>query len=187
MKLRIIRFNSVNSTNDEAIKLIKINKCYPSIISAKIQKKGRGTMGKKWISLKGNLFISIFFEIDKKKIKVDEFLKININLIKSILDEYSKYKIGIKFPNDLLVKGCKISGILQEIIEHKSKKFLIIGIGVNTFLSPKDKGTKTISLLDCSNRTLTNLILMNKIKIKYEKLISDINKFSSNYIKKKYI
>ena len=39
----------------------------PTLITSLKQTKGRGTMGKKWISKKGNLFISIFFEINQKK------------------------------------------------------------------------------------------------------------------------
>ena len=64
MKLKITKFSSVKSTNDEAIKMIKHNKLRPGIIVATNQSKGRGTMGKKWISQNGNLFISIFFVVE---------------------------------------------------------------------------------------------------------------------------
>ena len=57
MKIKVIRFKTVNSTNDIAIKLIKAKKINPALIISKKQTKGRGTMGKKWISLKGNLFL----------------------------------------------------------------------------------------------------------------------------------
>ncbi len=57
----MIKFKNVKSTNDEAIKLIKSNKTKPTIIHSYNQSKGRGTMGKKWISKKGNIFLSIFF------------------------------------------------------------------------------------------------------------------------------
>ena len=63
MKLKLIKLNSVKSTNDEAIKLIKKNKLSPCLITAKRQTRGRGTMGKKWISEKGNLFGSILGSI----------------------------------------------------------------------------------------------------------------------------
>ena len=49
-------------------------------------------MGKKWVSLKGNLFASIFFRINLKKIKINNFLNINTNLIRNILRVYSKKK-----------------------------------------------------------------------------------------------
>ena len=67
MKLRSLKFKSVKSTNDIAIRLIKKNNIRPSIILSETQTKGRGTMGKKWISKKGNLFLSIFFDMTKKK------------------------------------------------------------------------------------------------------------------------
>ena len=58
MKLKFIKLDSVISTNDEAIDLIKKkNFLKPAIISANNQKKGRGTHGRKWISKKGNIFI----------------------------------------------------------------------------------------------------------------------------------
>ena len=67
MKIKLLRFKSVKSTNDIAFKLIKKNNFSPTMILSEIQTNGRGTMGKKWISRKGNLFISIFFEMNQKK------------------------------------------------------------------------------------------------------------------------
>ena len=63
MKLKLKHYNCVTSTNDEAIRLIKNRSFSPKLIQANLQTKGRGTMGKKWVSIKGNLFLSIFFEI----------------------------------------------------------------------------------------------------------------------------
>ena len=68
MKLKIVSFKSVKSTNDKAIKLIKFDKLNFGLVSSEIQTKGKGTMGKKWISCKGNIFISVFFNIDLIKI-----------------------------------------------------------------------------------------------------------------------
>ena len=48
MKLKILKFNNVKSTNDEAIKLIKSNKFLLGLVSANSQTNGRGTMGKKF-------------------------------------------------------------------------------------------------------------------------------------------
>ena len=64
MKLKIIKFKSVKSTNDVAIKLIKKQNHSCGLIISDAQTKGRGTMGKKWISKKGNIFISTFFKVN---------------------------------------------------------------------------------------------------------------------------
>ena len=113
MKIRLIKFKSVKSTNDIAIKLIKKKRVLPTLISSETQKKGRGTMGKKWISQKGNLFISIFFEIDQKKITYKQFAILNAFLLRKLLSKIISKKIKIKWPNDLFHKKEKISGILQ--------------------------------------------------------------------------
>ena len=51
MKFKILRFKSVNSTNDVAINLIKKNMIYPSIIISDIQTNGRGQRGKRWFGV----------------------------------------------------------------------------------------------------------------------------------------
>ena len=186
MKLRIVKFKSVKSTNDEAIKLIRSDKCLLGLVSTNSQIKGRGTMGKKWTSQKGNIFISIFFKVNLIKIKIDNYLIINANIIKKILNEYTKKIIKIKKPNDLLIDGKKICGILQEVIDHKKEKYLITGIGINTKISPPNKDFKSTSLKINSSRNISNKNIIDKIKKNYDKLISDINNYNSLYIKKKY-
>ena len=113
MKLRSLKFKSVKSTNDIALMLIKRDNIKPSIISSERQTKGRGTMGKKWISQKGNLFVSIFFRVDNKKIKFNQFTILNPYIIKKILSKYLTHKISIKLPNDLMIRKNKISQILS--------------------------------------------------------------------------
>ena len=116
MKLKYVKFKNVKSTNDEAIKLIRSDKHLLGLVSADMQVKGRGTMGRKWISYKGNIFISIFFKVNFIKIKIENYLIINAKIIQRILHEYTKKIIKIKKPNDLLIDGKKICGILQEVI-----------------------------------------------------------------------
>ena len=183
MKLKIIKFRNVKSTNDEAIKLIRSNKCSMGLISTNSQTKGRGTMGKKWISYKGNIFISIFFKVNLVKIKIENYLIINAKIIKKILSKYTKKIIKIKKPNDLLVDGKKICGILQEVIDHKKEKYLITGIGINTKIATSNKYT---SLKKNSNKKINNKIIINAIKKHYDQLIYNINNHNTLYIKKMY-
>ncbi len=180
MKFKISKFKKVKSTNEEAIKLIKKNKIKPTIITAVEQTKGKGTMGKKWVSKKGNMFVSIFFQISSYKIKFREFSILNAQILRSVLNKYSKFEIKIKWPNDILIKKKKLSGILQEIITHKKKKYLIIGVGINTVSAPNSKKFKAISLASCSRRKVANQLILKDIKKSYESLLIDIrnDKFS---------
>ena len=79
------QMETLKSTNDIAYKLIKKNNIKPSIIISEKQTKGRGTMGKKWISKKGNLFLTIFFDMNKKKVDFKKFAVLNAYLLKNIL------------------------------------------------------------------------------------------------------
>ena len=98
-------YDEIDSTNDEAKRIEGIEDFH--IFISEKQTKGRGTMGKKWISQKGNLFVSIFFRVDNKKIKFNQFTILNPYIIKKILSKYLTHKISIKLPNDLMIRKNK--------------------------------------------------------------------------------
>ena len=137
MRFEIFKFESVTSTNDAAINLIKKQKKVSGYVYANKQTKGRGTFGKKWISDKGNLFGSIFFPLENNYPPFNEFSTISPILISDVIKHFcNKENINLKFPNDIFVNGKKIGGILQELVTLNNKNFLIIGIGVNVVSNP---------------------------------------------------
>ena len=93
MNIKKFVYKSVNSTNDIAIKLIKKSQIKAGLIVSEKQKKGRGQRGKKWISYKGNLFVSIFFSLEKIDLTLKQLTKINSRLIINLLSKYYKKKI----------------------------------------------------------------------------------------------
>ena len=167
MNLKVFHLKIVNSTNDFAIRKIKQGEKKGIVISDN-QKKGKGRYGKKWISIKGNLFVSIFFQI-KNIYKLKNINKKNCKILKSLLSKYVNNKIDIKYPNDLLINKKKICGILHEIIFFKEKKYLIIGVGININKHPSIKKYKTANLSQFTNKKISKLILFNNIKKAYEK------------------
>ena len=167
MSFKKFFYKKVSSTNDLAIK--KINRgIIKGIIIADFQKKGRGQQGKKWLSFKGNIFMTIFFNI-KKNMNIKKITILNCKIIKKVLFQFIKKTIIIKPPNDLFINKKKICGILQEIKFKNESKFLIIGIGINLIKSPKIKNYPT-----------TNILKETGIKVKKYDLIKNIEK---SYIK----
>ncbi len=112
MKLKKFKFKKVKSTNNTAIRIIKETKYNLGMVVTETQVNGRGQYGRKWISSKGNLFISFFNELNKTKLSINAITKINCLLVKKLLSSFTSKKILFKKPNDLLIDKKKISGIL---------------------------------------------------------------------------
>ena len=179
MKFKVFRFKKVKSTNNTAIRIIKNSKLENGMIISELQSDGRGQYGKRWISEKGNLFVSLFYIQNNLYLNLKQLTEINIFLVKKLLAKYYKKKIDFKKPNDLFIKKKKICGILQETIDKLDKKYLIVGIGINLIKSP-----------NINNYPTTNLYNLIKKKISKKKVEMDLkqifeNKFKSLINKKK--
>ena len=187
MRFEIFRFPSVSSTNDAAISLIKKEKKILGCVYAETQTKGRGTYGKKWISNKGNLFISIFFHLKENYPPFNEFSVISPLIVSETIKHFCKDKtVSLKFPNDVFLNGKKICGILQETITFNKKKFLIIGIGMNVVSNPK-----IIDLYEATNilfetkKKINIKTIIDLIIISYEKFFKVLNLYKYENYKNK--
>ena len=176
MKLKKFRFKKVKSTNNTALRIIKKTNYTLGMVVAQSQVKGRGQYGKKWISSKGNLFVSFFNELNQKNLSINTITKINCLLVKKLLSKFTSKNIFFKKPNDLLIDKKKISGILQEIISVKDKKFLITGIGINITKNPNIRNYPATNLQEVTKKSISKLIVENKLKQLFEKNLSKLYK-----------
>ncbi len=167
MKLKKFQFTKVKSTNDTSIRLIRNGKNY-GIVTSEVQTKGKGQRGNKWISKKGNIFISIFFKINSK-ISLKKLTKKNLSILKNIISKQVKNNIKVKLPNDILIDKKKVCGILQEIIHFDNHKYIIVGIGINVINSPNILNYPTTYLNNYSKRKINKIKIINKIKLFFEK------------------
>jgi len=187
MKFEIFKFESVTSTNDVAINLIKEEQKEFGCVYADIQTKGRGTHGREWISDKGNFFGSIFFPLKNNYPPFNEFSIINPIIISGVIKHFCKKEnINLKFPNDVLVNGKKICGILQELIISNNKNFLITGIGINIVSNPNinNKYQATNILLQTKKKPKIEEII-DLIISSYEKFFVNLNSYNYASFKKK--
>ena len=176
MKFKKFKFKKIKSTNNTAIRIIKETNFNLGMVVAEIQGKGRGQYGRKWISYKGNLFVSFFNELNRTKLSISAITKINCLLVKKLLSKFTKKNILFKKPNDLLINKKKISGILQEIIFVKDKKFLITGIGINIVKNPNIKNYPATNLQEVTKKSISKLIVEKKLKQLFEKNLSKLYK-----------
>ena len=126
------------------------------MVLAEKQKKGRGQRGKKWISYKGNLFVSIFFSLDKINLTLKQLTKFNANLVIKLISQYYKKKI---------------CGILQETIKKNNTQYLIVGIGLNLVSSPQINKYPTTSLYDLTNSKISVNKISKELKDMYKNFL----------------
>ena len=96
MKFKQFKFKKVKSTNNTAIRIIKNNNFKNGMVISESQTNGKGQYGKKWISNKGNLFVSFFHELKNITISLPSLTKINCLMVKKALQKYYKKKIVLK-------------------------------------------------------------------------------------------
>ncbi|MCM8818881.1 MAG: biotin--[acetyl-CoA-carboxylase] ligase [Candidatus Omnitrophica bacterium] len=172
MKIRdweVIKYRKVTSTMDVAKNFLGRDE--KIVILAEEQTEGRGRYGNKWISPKGGLYFSLIV----KKNEITDFLSeiTAISLIET-LNNFNIKDCKIKFPNDIIIKGKKISGILIE----QSGNFYIVGVGMNIEQNQNLKKYGYITMED---------VLKTKINIE-DVLLSFIKNFdtTSDLFKKNY-
>ena len=174
MKFKILRFKRLRSTNDTAIRIIRNSNLKYGMVIAENQSHGRGQYGRKWFCFKGNLFVSFFYSLENLNLTLSQITKLNCMLVKKIISKYYKKRITFKKPNDLLIKGKKISGILQETINKNNKKSLIVGIGLNLAKNPIISNYPTTNLNDLINKEVSKKKIEIELKNVFEK---NLNKF----------
>ena len=178
MKLKQFNFKKVKSTNQTAIRLIESSKNEFGLIVSEAQSKGKGQYGRKWISYKGNIFLSFFYKLENINLSISSLTKINCFLVKDVISKYYKKKITFKVPNDLLINKKKICGILQEKIEKSKKQYLVVGIGFNLIKSPYISNYPTTNLLKITNQKINKKKFVKELKITFEKFLSKYYKTS---------
>ena len=129
----LIHLETVGSTMKEIKKHIgDKNIC----LIADEQTKGIGRRGNKWISPKGNIYVSFLLEYNLSI--EDHFLctAVAANSIILWLNNYINENIYIKWPNDIIINDSKIAGIMTDIIEYKGIKYIIIAVSYTHLTLP---------------------------------------------------
>ena len=137
--IEIFVSQSTGSTNDDAKNFLSEQSSLLSIHASEQQIAGKGRNGKKWISPKGkNIYLSIGWLSNLKYSQLDGLSLAIGTILASSLNKFTQNKVGIKWPNDLLIEKKKISGILIETIDINNQVGVVIGIGINVHMSKEE-------------------------------------------------
>lgn len=132
MKFTILRFETIGSTNTEAINQAKRGADEGLCIVANEQTAGRGRHGRTWVSPKGSgLYFSFILRPQIEIRFIPLITLMSAIAVHQTLEEVYKFECDIKWVNDIHVNGKKICGILAETAETEKGLAVIVGIGIN--------------------------------------------------------
>jgi len=130
---RIISYKEINSTNDAAHSLAASGEAEGTVVITEYQTKGRGRLGRKWISPKGKgAYFSVILRPDILPTELSVITLFSSLAVAKTVREAVGLPAFIKWPNDILIKGQKVCGVLTELNGEMDKvNFAIVGIGIN--------------------------------------------------------
>lgn len=131
---RTILFSrEVGSTNDWAKELASFGAPEGTVVVAETQTAGRGRLDREWISPRGGLWFSAILRPKRlKPIEAGKLVFVAGLTVAEVLRELYHLPVETKWPNDVLVKGRKVCGILTEMNTKSGKvNYVVVGIGVN--------------------------------------------------------
>ncbi|TXT56065.1 MAG: hypothetical protein BAJATHORv1_30449 [Candidatus Thorarchaeota archaeon] len=162
------RIESVDSTNNMVKTLLKQEPPQNPIVLASKQTGGKGRHGRKWLSPEGGLYLSVGIDL---RIPVEQspilVMLVGCACVASIR-ELTGTKVGLKWPNDLLIDDRKVGGILCELVTGlKDFYYVIAGIGINV-------NTNLENMHPTVQRTSTSLASIIGHPLSIERLAADI-------------
>ncbi len=130
---KIICLTKTDSTNLRAFSLGEQGAEEGTVITAEEQSHGKGRLGRHWESPAGvNLYCSIILRPPLLPLKAPQFAFLSAVAVAQAIEAATSLKPRIKWPNDVLVNGYKVSGILNEMSAEMEKiNFIVLGVGVN--------------------------------------------------------
>ena len=168
-------FSEVTSTMDVAKDLARKGCPDFTVVVAGRQKKGRGRLKRIWFSSEGGLYFTIVL---RPKISPVVSFKINFSaslVLAQILRNMFGIKAMVKWPNDILVDGKKISGMLSEMeAEADMITFLNIGLGINVNNDPTSEEPMAASLKKILGREISKKEILARYLEEFEKRLNNV-------------
>jgi len=187
---KIYYFDSVDSTQNQALKLASDAKNDGAVIIAQSQTGGKGRDGRRWVSPKGGIWLSVILHPDFDISVATLFPLASSLALSNAIEKIFKIKPELKWPNDVNIKGKKVAGILVDAsLESNKIENLVLGVGVNFDVNPKEieKNLKStpnfygVYSLSKFKKNTTQVQFIQVFLVELEKILDALN---SGQIKK---
>ena len=163
--VRLIAYDNAGSTNEEALARGRAGERGPLWITAARQTAGRGRRGNAWVSEPGNLYASLLLVDAAPPAHLPELCFVVALAVREAVASAAprlSASLELKWPNDLLLDGAKLAGILIEAESVDAKTITAVGIGVNCAHHP-DKLAYSATDLAVQGIAVTPAALMREL------------------------
>lgn len=154
---------SIDSTQDFALGLGRQGVAEGAVVFSETQKKGRGRMGRKWVSSKGGIYFSLLLR--PYAFHIQEIPQLTLLIALGCIygiKRQTGLECEVKWPNDIFLAGKKLGGILCEINAEMDKvNFIVAGVGIN--VNTRDLPAEATSLFLHLRKRLPRVELAKKI------------------------
>lgn len=171
---RFLNFEELGSTNDEARNQIFAGAAPGLVVTAERQTAGRGRRGRAWSSNTGNLYVSVTAAMAGGPAHAAELSFVAALATYDVLSEWitEPGTLKLKWPNDVLANGRKMTGILLETASAPdSDQFqVIVGIGINLVTHPADSEVQmpASDVLELTGKSVPPLEVAAKLATAFE-------------------
>lgn len=184
MKLRlwhdvynVLIFDTIDSTSEEAKRIAARGQKGNYLIWSKAQTNGRGKGNRRWVSEPGNLYLSLLLQDHFPILKASQIIFVAAVALGDAIKFLSGHNVEYKWPNDIMLNGAKIAGILIESKFTATKKtvdWIVCGIGVNIISYPSE----------IESPYKISSILNEKIVLRDDDLLAKFMEYFSDYLDK---
>ncbi len=177
-------FDSIDSTQNQALKMADDHANNGTVIIAAKQTGGKGRSGRKWISPKGGIWFSIILQ-PEFDISITTLFPIASALaLSNAIEKTFKISPELKWPNDLTIKGKKVAGMLVDVsLESNRIENLVLGVGINFDVDVKQiektlKGSPNfygVASLSEQKKKVSPIQLVQTFLVEFEKIYELLN------------
>lgn len=166
---RVEYFSATDSTNLRAQELGEQGAEHGTVVIAEAQSAGRGRMGRTWSSPAAvNLYTSILLRPTILPIQAAQLTFLSAVAVARTVETVADIQVSVKWPNDILLDGKKIAGLLNEIsAEMEGIHYVVLGIGVNLNMTadqfPDDLRYPATSLLLATGQRIDRLVFAQEL------------------------
>ncbi len=171
-------FDEIPSTMDEAFRLGMNGAPEGIIVTAESQTKGRGRLGRSWVSPKSKgLYFSMLLRPALSSSEAARLTLLSAVALSEAVESFSGLRPLIKWPNDLLLNGRKLAGILTDLrAEVDRVDFAVVGVGLNVNTLSKELPPEGVSLKEVLGQACDRVGLLREFLRAFEKRYLNLKK-----------